>query len=111
MAIVSKVNHNIIHILSNAETMAIAMVEDFVKRSTDVVSSKGQFSVVLSGGNTPKIFFDTLSKKEFLGKIFIFSLVMNVMYHPITLPAIIIWPIIIYFQKSLFQPAIYIVFR
>ncbi|MEO7045816.1 MAG: 6-phosphogluconolactonase, partial [Ferruginibacter sp.] len=38
-----------------------AAAKDFMDRAMTAVSDKGVFSVVLSGGNTPKMFFETLT--------------------------------------------------
>lgn len=38
---------------------------DFMQRAVAAVRDKGVFSVVLSGGNTPKLFFDTLTNVDY----------------------------------------------
>jgi 6-phosphogluconolactonase len=41
-----------------------AAAKDFMRRAIAVVSEKGIFSVVLSGGNTPKLFFNALTSLD-----------------------------------------------
>lgn len=49
-----------ITVFSTAENLFMSAAEDFVMRTTAVIEKKGQCNVVLSGGNTPKKFFDAL---------------------------------------------------
>jgi 6-phosphogluconolactonase len=49
--------------LNNGDLCEVA-AEDFAQRSTDAVKTKGVFNVVLTGGNTPKSFLDTLAQKK-----------------------------------------------
>ena len=43
------------------ESRAIEMIENF---ADDAIRSKGHFSLVLAGGNTPKKIYESLSKKD-----------------------------------------------
>jgi 6-phosphogluconolactonase/glucosamine-6-phosphate isomerase/deaminase len=75
-----------IKIFPNVIDLFAVAVKDFIQRATAAVSDKDVFSVVLSGGHTPKLFFDALATfdrgtKRYPGKKFSFSLVMNVMSH------------------------------
>ncbi len=47
-------------IFSTADDLYRAAVEDFVVRTTKAIQTKGVCDVVLSGGNTPKKFYDAL---------------------------------------------------
>jgi 6-phosphogluconolactonase len=51
-----------IKIFANPHDLYENAAIDFMARAIAAVVDKGVFSVVLSGGNTPKIFFDTLAK-------------------------------------------------
>ncbi len=42
-----------------------AMAKNFTDRANTAVAKKGHFFVALSGGNTPKLFFDTLSSLDY----------------------------------------------
>ncbi len=46
-----------------------AAAEDFTQRANAAVSKKGSFTVVLSGGNTPKDFFSCLTSEHYLNRI------------------------------------------
>ncbi len=58
-----------IKIFSSPEALFEAAAKDFMNRSVAAVNEKGIFSVVLSGGNTPKLFFDMLTNREYCKKI------------------------------------------
>jgi 6-phosphogluconolactonase len=53
--------NNAIYILPSPEDVHLSVAEDFTQRAIAAVQSKGEFTVVLSGGDTPKSFFDVLS--------------------------------------------------
>lgn len=55
------INDNVVYILT-LEDILISLAEDFTRRAIQAVQSKGAFTVVLSGGNTPKSFFDKITK-------------------------------------------------
>lgn len=50
-----------LQLFSTATDLFHAAAEDFVIRSTEIIKQKGVCNVVLSGGNTPKSFFDALT--------------------------------------------------
>lgn len=54
-----------IKIFPTPQDLFLAAAEDFTRRAIKAVQDKGIFSVVLSGGNTPKSFFDTLVNNKF----------------------------------------------
>lgn len=58
--------NNVVHVLPNPEALFTAVAEDFKNRSNRAIQEKGEFTVVLSGGDTPKNLFSKLSafKKE-----------------------------------------------
>ncbi|NNM59634.1 MAG: 6-phosphogluconolactonase [Legionellales bacterium] len=58
------INNNIIKIFSVPQDLFQAVVEDFAQRANTAVTAKGFFTVVLSGGNTPKLFFDALVESK-----------------------------------------------
>lgn len=45
---------------SDQKSLFVELAKDFIHRAKKAVESKGEFMVVLSGGNTPKLFFDVL---------------------------------------------------
>lgn len=51
-----------VKLFSHSEALFLSAAKDFTHRANAVVDAKGEFTVVLSGGNTPKYFFDTLTK-------------------------------------------------
>ena len=53
---------NVIKIFSNAEEAAENLAENFFRISEDYYHTNKKFYVALSGGNTPKIFFNELSE-------------------------------------------------
>ena len=56
-------NHDI-RIFSDATDLFQFAANDFYQRATSAINDKGEFSVVLAGGNTPKLFFDTLTDTQ-----------------------------------------------
>lgn len=52
-----------VQIFSDADAVCQFAAEDFLERAKQSISTKGNFSVVLSGGNTPKLFFDKLTNE------------------------------------------------
>lgn len=58
-----------IHVLPDAASVARAGAELFVEHAARAVSAKGVFTVVVSGGSTPRTMFDLLSCDEFRGRI------------------------------------------
>jgi 6-phosphogluconolactonase len=62
--------NRIIKIFSNDNDLFSTAAQDFAQRAIAAVTAKSEFNVVLSGGNTPKLFFDTLTKNpEYRQKI------------------------------------------
>lgn len=59
---VTLTRNNKITIFDNAHDLFQFAAEDFMHRALAAVNDKGVFSVVLSGGNTPKLFFGTLTE-------------------------------------------------
>jgi 6-phosphogluconolactonase len=53
--------HNEISVFTNPDDLFKFAADDFMQRAIAAVSEKGEFSVVLSGGNTPKALFDILA--------------------------------------------------
>ena len=56
--------NEIIKIFPKAEKLFKAAAEDFIQRALAAVAAKNAFTVVLSGGNTAKYFFDALVAGE-----------------------------------------------
>lgn len=54
------IKNNIIHIFSADESLFQAAANDFVQRAIKTINEKSFFTVVLSGGDTPKFFFKAL---------------------------------------------------
>ena len=50
-----------VRILTNLETIAKRVAQEFVQAATSAVSEKGSFSVALSGGSTPKALYSILA--------------------------------------------------
>lgn len=61
-------NYNIknkeIKLFSKLHDLFQTAAEDFAYRAIDLVNNKGVFNVALSGGNTPKVFFEILSQLQ-----------------------------------------------
>lgn len=53
---------NEVKIFSNPQDLFVSAAQDFTHRVKTAVDAKGEFTVVLSGGETPKYFFDTLTQ-------------------------------------------------
>lgn len=53
----------VVNIFSTEMELFVSLADDFLDRAIANVSAKGEFTVVLSGGSTPKLFFDTLSER------------------------------------------------
>lgn len=62
MAII--IHNNVIHIFPNAQDLSLILAKEFAERARASVNLKGVFTVVLAGGNTPKLLFDTLTSHE-----------------------------------------------
>jgi 6-phosphogluconolactonase len=62
---VTLTRNNKVTIFHNAQDLFQFAAEDFMHRALTAIADKGVFSVVLSGGNTPKLFFDTLAGIKF----------------------------------------------
>ncbi len=56
------INHAIVRILPDTATLFQGAADDFTQRATKAINEKQRFTVVLSGGETPKFFFDALVK-------------------------------------------------
>lgn len=67
MKIIKKENE--ILVLPTENEVMISLAEDFTKRAILAASEKVAFTVVLAGGNTPKLFFDRLVTPEFAQRI------------------------------------------
>jgi len=50
--------------LSNAQALASAAIELFVADARKAVAAKGRFYVAISGGDTPKLFFELLGRES-----------------------------------------------
>lgn len=57
-------NNQEVKIFATPTELCQFAAKDFSRRAIAAVADKGAFSVVLSGGNTPKLFFDTLTKEK-----------------------------------------------
>src|SRR5579871_6169608 len=51
-------------IFPNSQDVFQFAAKDFFNRAVSAVNDKGVFSVVLAGGNTPKLFFDILTNMD-----------------------------------------------
>ncbi|MDP1575082.1 MAG: 6-phosphogluconolactonase [Coxiellaceae bacterium] len=56
--------NNILTIFLTENNLFQFAANDFSKRAITAINNKGVFSVALSGGNTPKLFFDALANNE-----------------------------------------------
>jgi 6-phosphogluconolactonase len=54
-----------LRLFHTSEELFKTAAQDFCERAMDAVRTKGVFSVVLSGGNTPKSFFDILVQDKY----------------------------------------------
>lgn len=63
------VNNKDVKIFPSASDLFQFAAQDFCQRAIAAVNEKNLFSVVLSGGNTPKFFFDALITGEYYKKI------------------------------------------
>lgn len=61
---VTLTNNNEIYILPNLKDLFLQVAEDFIHRAIAAVENRGEFTVVLSGGNTPKLLLTTLVEAE-----------------------------------------------
>jgi 6-phosphogluconolactonase len=61
---VTLIRNNKITVFHNAHDLFQFAAKDFMDRALAAVNDKGVFSVVLSGGSTPKLFFDQLTSVE-----------------------------------------------
>lgn len=52
------------HIFANGQELAETLAKDVAKRLEDAVSERGTASIAVSGGSTPKRFFQELSKHQ-----------------------------------------------
>lgn len=52
------------HIFANSQELAETLAKDVAKRLEDAVSERGTASIAVSGGSTPKRFFQELSKHQ-----------------------------------------------
>jgi 6-phosphogluconolactonase len=59
------IKNNELNVFRNAHDLFDFAAKDFMQRALSAVRQKGFFSVVLSGGNTPKNFFDILTDDFF----------------------------------------------
>ncbi len=53
-----------LHLYDTGKDLFLAAADDFLLRTTDIIKEKKICNVVLAGGNTPKLFFDTLVCNE-----------------------------------------------
>ncbi|MBY0544527.1 MAG: 6-phosphogluconolactonase [Gammaproteobacteria bacterium] len=58
------IKNNIIKAFPELSDLFQAVVDDFVQRANTALAAKDFFTVVLSGGNTAKYFFDALAESE-----------------------------------------------
>jgi 6-phosphogluconolactonase len=58
------IDNNEISVFTDATNLFEFAARDFSQRAIQAVNAKGFFSVVLSGGSTPKAFFDTLTRNS-----------------------------------------------
>lgn len=57
--------NNEIYILPNLKDLFLRVAEDFTHRAIAAVQTRDEFTVVLPGGNTPKLLFTTLVETKF----------------------------------------------
>ncbi|HEV2523587.1 MAG TPA: 6-phosphogluconolactonase [Gammaproteobacteria bacterium] len=55
-------NMNEVKIFPELENLFFSLTMDFIHRANVAIEAKGVFTVVLSGGSTPKLFFDALAE-------------------------------------------------
>lgn len=53
---------NELKLFPNSHDLFLSAAEDFTRRANAAVETRGEFTVVLSGGDTPKYLFDTLTQ-------------------------------------------------
>jgi 6-phosphogluconolactonase len=58
------INHAVVQIFSETAALFQEAAIDFIQRAIKTVNEQQQFTVVLSGGETPKFFFDALVKNS-----------------------------------------------
>lgn len=58
------IHNNDIYILPTLEDLFLQVAEDFTHRANTSIQTKGEFTVVLSGGNTPKLLLTTLADER-----------------------------------------------
>ncbi len=68
MGAVSK--NRIIKIFSSENDLFSTAAQDFAERAIAAVAAKDKFNVMLSGGNTPKLFFDAFTQTLSIAKKF-----------------------------------------
>ena len=54
----------IAHNFENKDALATALADDVAKRLQDKIDANGRATIAVSGGSTPKVFFDKLSKHK-----------------------------------------------
>lgn len=59
----------IVKIFKNTQLLAQEAAEIFVKLSIQAIKQRGIFTVVLSGGNTPRVLFETLASSLFSSRV------------------------------------------
>lgn len=59
-----------IRIFEDTEQLNRFAAEKFVEIAKEAIEKRGQFTVALAGGSTPKSFYQLLASKEFLDKIY-----------------------------------------
>lgn len=57
------------HIFSSSQELYRSAAEDFTQQAKAGINARGSFSVILSGGNTPKDFYATLALPPFKDSI------------------------------------------
>lgn len=58
---VTLAHNNVVYVFQNPEELYSAVADDFKNRSNRAIKERGKFTVVLSGGNTPKLLFSKLA--------------------------------------------------
>lgn len=60
----AKLTDNLVYVFPTSDSLVMEIAEDFARRAVLAVKNKDSFLVVLSGGETPKLFYDILTTTE-----------------------------------------------
>lgn len=60
---------DVIYVYDDVNRLVSELAEDIVTASKNAIQARGQFNLVLSGGNSPKYLYELLASEKFAGKI------------------------------------------